>query len=319
MNQAQFKVSIIVPVLNEADVLPDFLARLTATVNSICARDTGVEVVFNDNKSSDGSAEILDLFCENHEWARVNHFARNYGFQSSLLYGLQTCSGDCAVFLQSDLQDPPELVVDMVEAWKSGNLTVAGLPVSRQDRGAMRATRKIFYRMMSWISGQESARGVQDFYLVDRCVIDELRAAPTQGQYLRGRVGSTYGFQSVLPYERQARAGGSSKFMLADLYDLGMNGILLQNSALIRRIGMVGSCLALLSLVGLASIFIAWILGVRTDLAGWFSLASFLLLIIGVVSVGFALVIEYLNRLAQSVFNPVLMQVLPGSSTRRDL
>ena len=309
MVREQLCVSIIVPVLNEADVLPDFLPRLEDVVAAIQATDLTVEVIFNDNKSADNSAEILDSFCETHAWARVNRFVRNYGFQNSLLYGLQTCSGDCAVFLQSDLQDPPELVVDMVAAWRQGNVTVAGLPTTRQDHRAMLATRKVFYRVMSWISGQQSGRGVQDFYLMDRCVIDELKAAPTQGQFLRGRIGSSFGFECVLPYPREARVGGSSKFTFTDLYDLGMNGILLQNSALVRRIGIAGTLVALLSILGLVSILVAWVLGVRTGLSGWFSLASFLLLIIGVVSVGFALVIEYLNRVAQSIFNPIAMQV----------
>lgn len=295
--------------MNESDVLPSFLDRLDAVVETLHSRQLDVEVILNDNKSTDNSADILASYCRNREWARLNSFVRNYGFQNSLLYGLQDSRGDCAVFLQSDLQDPPELVVDMVEAWLAGSQTVAGLPVTRRDGKSMLATRKAFYRMMSWISGQQSGQGVQDFYLIDRCVVDELRAAPAQSQFLRGRIGATFGFETVLPYQRAERSGGSSKFRFADLYDLGMNGILLQNSALVRRIGITGSLVALLSLLGLVAILVAWILGVRTSLSGWFSLASFLLLIIGVVSVGFALVIEYLNRIAQSVFNPVAMQI----------
>ena len=311
-------MSIVVPVFNEEEVLPSFLEEFALLLDGLAARDISIEVIFNDNGSSDRSVQILRGFRHTGSSITWNEFARNYGFQESILYGLKCATGDCVVVLQSDLQDPPNLVLDMVSQWQAGYLTVAGRPRTRDEGLGMRFLRGLYYSVTAAGSGSKDAKGILDFYLLDRVVAQEIQQTPYSGAFLRGRVAQTFGFQSVIEYDRAKRPGGQSKFGVSDLYEIGMSGLLLQSRRYIRLLALLGLSIALLSGLGLLLIGFLWLIGVRTSLSGWFSLTSFLLVILGVNSVGFALVFEYLSRLSGVLVGASAPQTKSSSQSSGD-
>lgn len=309
MLNGRLSVSIIVPVFNEEEVLPNFLLQLSEVLDKLHTAGLYMEVIFNDNASTDGSAEVLRAFRHEGSCLILNRFARNYGFQESLLFGLNVARGDCVVVLQSDLQDPPSLILDMVSAWRAGHLTVGARPSERRERKSMAFVRRVYYAVTSWGAGDAQGKGVLDFYLLDRIVVEELKGSAYQGAYLRGLISQTFGFSLVLPYMRKPRTSGKSKFGFGELYEIGMSGLLLQSKRFIQILATSGFALAIFSVLGLAIIAVLWLLGVRTPLAGWFSLTSFILVLLGINSFGFALVFEYLSRTTAIISRPLVPQV----------
>lgn len=312
------RLSIVVPVYNEEDILPRFLSELSDLLDRLNAIGFDTQVVFNDNASTDGSAVLLKAFNHRGSDVLINTFARNYGFQESILYGLNVAQGDCVVVLQSDLQDPPELILDMVAAWEAGFLTVGARPIERAEGWLITMVRKAYYSLTSVGSGNRQARGVLDFYLLDRVVVNELKSSAYQGVFLRGWIAQTFDFRYVLFYRRAPRTGGVSKFRFEQLYEIGMNGILIQSRRFIRLLAIGGVALAMASIVGLLTIGVLWTFGVRTPLSGWFSLTSFILVLLGINSLGFALVFEFLSRVSAIVARPSVPQVLEKTQRPRN-
>ena len=310
MTTPRTSISIIVPVLDEEEILPLFLRELTSVADSLNQQGYSVEVIFNDNCSRDRSADILQEFELPHTDIVVHEFARNYGFQESLLFGMKHARGDCVVILQSDLQDPPHLVLEMVSAWQSGALTVGARPLSRNEHWSMRVGRRFFYALLAAGSGHRDVKGILDFYLLDRLVVDEAACLPYQGVFLRGWLAETFGWKQVISYDRAARSAGKSKFGLTSLYEIGMNGLLLHSQRFIRLLAVSGLILAVISGLGLVAVGVAWLIGMRVSLGGWFSLTSFLLLLVGMNSMGFALVLEYLSRSTRMLVSPIHPQVV---------
>jgi len=184
------------------------------------------EYVFADNHSDDGTFSVLTELAKGDERVKVIRYNRNYGFQRSLLTAYRYASGDAAIQIDCDLQDPPELIVEFIRKWEEGYQVVYGERLQRQEAWHMNVIRKFFYRLIDFLSEDKLPFDAGDFRLVDRRVLDVLQQIDDCQPYLRGLI-ATMGFnQTGIPYVRNERRSGESKFSMAQLFGLALDGIL---------------------------------------------------------------------------------------------
>jgi polyisoprenyl-phosphate glycosyltransferase len=245
-------VTISVPVYNEEQSIPALLARLRAVAASV-ESSYRFEFLFTDNASEDGSFAMLATEARKDPRIRVLRFSRNFGFQRSILTNYLNARGVVAIQLDADLQDPPELIVEFLKLWREGYKVVYGIRQKREEGAVKEASRKLFYRFLDHISDLSLPRDAGDFRLIDRVIIDHLRDVTDRNPYLRGIIASLGYPQIGVPYVREGRSAGRSKFNLQRLVKLGMDGVTSQSTRPLQYITYFGFALcgviAVLSLV----------------------------------------------------------------------
>ena len=240
------KISVITPVLNEED---NVLACHTA-VAALFAADGPLakyelEHIFADNASTDTTPEILRRLASEDQRTKVIINARNFGFFRSNFNALKYASGDAVlVFLPADLQDPPELIPEMVGLWESGYDVVAGERANRQETWALRTSRRLFYRIVNTISDFSIPENVGEFQLIDRKVWQAVVAHEDQYPYIRGIIASVGFRRVIIPYSWKARKRGISKNNLLQLIDQALNGIFSFTSVPMRLASFAGFAIA---------------------------------------------------------------------------
>lgn len=225
-------LSVIVPCYNEEQVIRQTHARLSAALSALCTREgLRPEILYVDDGSRDGTAAALaDIQTgagREGVAVRVIGLSRNFGHQLAVTAGLDHCAGDAVVIIDADLQDPPELIAEMVALWRQGWKVVYAQ--RRQRAGETRFklwTSNLFYRFLNRLSDIGILRDTGDFRLIDREVVLALRRMPERARFLRGMV-SWVGFRQIaLPYDRASRAAGESKYPLVKMLRFAVDGIL---------------------------------------------------------------------------------------------
>lgn len=218
-------ISIVLPVYNEAENIPTLIKELTSLLITGSLSSYKSEVIFVDDGSNDNSSQlILDK-----RGADLNikliRFSRNFGHQAAITAGMEYSRGNAVILMDSDLQDPPETLTDMIGEWSKGADVVYAVRKKRKESAWKRATYFIFYRVLQKISNIDIPLDSGDFCLMDRKVVDQMNQMPERTRFVRG-LRSWVGFNQVaLPYERKARFSGSPKYTLSSLIKLGLNGI----------------------------------------------------------------------------------------------
>lgn len=288
------RLSIIVPCFNEEQVIRETNRRLLAT-----AEQTGMafELLYVDDGSMDGTAEILRQLNAEDARVKVLRLSRNFGHQFAITAGLEYASGDAVVLIDADLQDPPEVILQMLERWSEGCWDVVyGTRIDREGESLWKlATAKLFYRVINSLSDVPIPLDTGDFRLMDRKVVDALRSMPERDRFLRGMV-SWLGFrQLALPYHRSARFAGTTKYPMKKMLRFAMDGILSFSVVPLRIATMVGLTASVMALIGC---FAA--LGIRLWthhwVVGWTSLLLAGLFMGGVQLVCLGVVGEYVGR-----------------------
>jgi len=273
------------------------------------ATDGSFEIMFVDDGSRDGSAEILDSFCSRDSRLRVIHFSRNFGHQAALQAGLDAASGDAVILMDADLQDPPEVLHQFIEKWRQGYDVVYAVRRKRKENWLKRAAYSIFYRSMKVIAEIDVPLDVGDFCLMDRRVVDMLVTLRERHRFLRG-LRSWVGFRQIgIEYQRDARLAGAPKYTLRKLVSLALSGYIGFSSMPLRAAAWLG----FLSAAAGFSIGI-WVL-VRTLIElpspprGWASTMSVILFVGGVQLFVLGIIGEYLGRVYDEVRNRPLYVV----------
>lgn len=216
-------LSVIVPVFNEQEVLPETHKRLTGVLRAL---GEPYEIIYVDDGSRDRSAALVTEFCQADPNARLISFSRNFGQQAANSAGLAHASGDAVVFIDADLQDPPEVIPAMLEKWREGYEVVYGKRASRAGETVLKKlTSAMYYRFLKLMSNTDIPLDTGDFRLMDRKVVDALKGMNERNLYMRGLV-SWVGFrQTGVEFEREARFAGETKYSLRKMLQLAINGI----------------------------------------------------------------------------------------------
>jgi polyisoprenyl-phosphate glycosyltransferase len=289
-------ISIVVPVYNEELNVRPFYDRITVITSELHDRFR-FEFVFTDNHSEDRTFALLSELAAVDERVRAFRFSKNFGFQRSILTGYMQCRGDAAIQLDVDLQDPPELAIEFLRLWQEGADVVYGVRIQRQEGRFITAARALFYRLIDMLSEEKLPVDAGDFRLISRRVIDLLCSYREANPYLRGTI-ATLGFRQVgVPYARNARERGESKFPFSKLLSLALDGILNHSTVPLRfatYFGMVVSALTLLMMVGYA---IGRVIFERPWPAGFTTLAALILISISINAMLLGIIGEYLGRM----------------------
>lgn len=219
-------ISIIVPVYNEELSLHLFFERLLKILDSLKTKYRFKVLLIDDGSRDRSWAMIRDISRSDERFSGIR-LSRNFGHQAALSCGYEFASGDALVSIDSDLQDPPELIPELIRRWEEGNRVV--LAVRRKREGETRFklwTAKLFYRVLSKLSETETQESSGDFRLLDRVAADAFRKFPETHRYIRGLVGWLGFRRCVVEYDRSPRVAGTTKYSLVKMVRLGMDGII---------------------------------------------------------------------------------------------
>lgn len=240
------KISIVAPVHNESEIIEEFWRRL---VNSLAEVEYSIEFIFVDDGSNDSSWSKIVELAKKDTRIKAIKLSRNFGHQNAVSCGLLNSTGDAVVIIDTDLQDPPEIILKFISLWESGYKNVFGKRISRHGESWFkRASAICFYRLLSKFSEVEIPRNTGDFRLIDRTIVNQLNTMKEDFRFLRGMVSWT-GFKSTsVEYERDPRVKGETSYPLSKMLVLAANGLL----------GFSAKPLKLASYVGIAGILLSF-------------------------------------------------------------
>ena len=292
-------ISVVVPCYNEAEVIVETNRQLVATLAALDGLD--FEIVYVDDGSKDATADRLREIQSADERTRVVRLSRNFGHQLALSAGLEHAAGDAVVFIDADLQDPPEVIPEMIARWRDGYHVVYGMRTDRAGETAFKLwTAKLFYRFINRLSKVQLPLDVGDFRLIDRRVVDVLLTMPERDRFLRGMV-SWIGFRQVaVMYRRAERQAGASKYPLLKMLQFAADGVLSFSLTPLRLALWVGFFSIGLAFAG---ILYALIIRLYTNdwVRGWTSIFTAVLFIGGAQLVTLGIIGEYIGRIYAEV------------------
>ncbi len=295
-------LSVVIPCFNEELVLPAAHERVSQALAAIDGFDH--ELIFIDDGSRDDTFRLLTEIQSRDSQTRVLRLSRNFGHQIAVTAGLEAAAGDVIVVIDADLQDPPEVIPEMIDLWRQGNHVVYGIRTTRAGESRFKLmTAKAFYRIINRFSDTPMPVDTGDFRLMDRKVVDVLLAMPERGRFLRGMV-SWIGFrQTPLAYERQPRGAGRTKYSLFRMIQFALDGILSFSVLPLRLAALTGLVAIGFALAGIVMAVVVRLLGLY-DLRlgrGWASLFVAVLFMGGVQLLSLGVMGEYLGRIYTEV------------------
>jgi glycosyltransferase involved in cell wall biosynthesis len=293
----QALVSIVVPVYDEEAVLPELRRRLLGVLERSGAR---FEVIFVDDGSRDGTGALVDAMHDEDARFKCVHLSRNFGHQAAVTAGLHHASGDVAAVMDADLQDPPEILLRLLAEWEKGSDVVYAVRRSRKEHWLKVALYELFYRLMARLASIPMPLDAGDFSLVSRPVLDAMNRLPEKERFVRG-LRAWVGFrQTGVVYERDARAGGRSKYDLLGLARLAMNGLVSFSDKPLIVVMLLGIAISLAAFgYGIALVVRKLIWG--GVLTGYASMMGALLFLSGIQLVSMGVVGIYLSKIFQEV------------------
>ena len=257
-------LSVVVPVFNESEVIQATHQRLSSVLQGLEGLD--YELIFVDDGSQDDSFSQLSELARSDSRMRVIKFSRNFGHQFAITAGIDHARGDCVCVIDSDLQDPPELISDMVEKWREGFDVVYGVREDREGEKIMKLlTASVFYRLLKSIAGIEIPADVGDFRLMSRRATDQLVSLRERHRYVRGLV-SWIGFkQTGVTYRRDKRFAGETKYPYRKMIRFALDGITSFSTVPLKLATWLGYAASALSFLYLASVFVQKYMGYTVE------------------------------------------------------
>ena len=244
-------LSVVVPVFNEREVIPELYRRICSALDGY-----DFEFIAVDDRSTDGSWEILTAIAGNDPRVGLLRFSRNFGHQVAITAGLDAARGDAVVMLDADLQDPPELIPTLVQKWQEGFDVVYGVRTERQGESHFkRVTAAAFYKLLRRLSQIDIPEQAGDFRLYSRRAADVLRDMPERARFIRG-MSSWIGFPQVgVPYRRDPRYAGETKYPLRKMARFSLDAIISFSTVPLRVMSTLG-----LGVVALCGVYLAYVL-----------------------------------------------------------
>lgn len=288
--------SIVIPLCNEEQSLPTLHQRLSAVMRRLAIP---YEIIYVDDGSRDRTAEVIrDLHVQDSTVKGV-FLSRNFGHQAALCAGLEAATGRSVITMDGDLQDPPEVIPDLIEKWRSGYQVVFARRRSRRENIFKKAAYFSFYRLLRQMSEIAIPLDTGDFALMDRRALDEMNSLPERTRFLRG-LRSWVGFrQAEIEYDREPRHTGETKYTFRRLLRLAIDGILSFSDAPLKAITLTGGLISAIAL----SILAVSVSGLWSAASGKgvLTLGAALSLLGGIQLIGLGVVGEYMSRIYREV------------------
>jgi len=296
----QPKYSIIVPVYNEEPVIHSCWKRLSAVMKAL---KEPYEIIFVNDGSQDRSKPILSHLAEQDAHIRLINLSRNFGHQAAITAGMDRAQGQAIIVIDADLQDPPELIPQMINQWKQGFQVVYGKRRQRSGETFFKKiTAKLFYRLLRFLTDIEIPVDTGDFRLIDRQVCDALKRLPEKNRYIRGLI-SWLGFkQTSVEFVREERLAGKTKYSLRKMLKLATDGITSFSAKPLKLATISGLLLSGISFGYLLYVFYLKLLTAKT-IIGWASLMAVNLFFYGFILIILGIFGEYIGRIFNETQN----------------
>jgi len=292
------EISLVVPMYNEADVLDHFFARVLPLMESL---QLSYEIIcVNDGSTDDTFSKLL---LHNHFNSRIKilDLSRNFGKESALTAGIENASGNAVIPLDADLQDPPELIQQMIEKWREGNEVVIGVRADREsDSFFKKTTANLFYKLIGKMGEIPIPMNAGDFRLLDRKVVNALLNIPERTRFMKG-IFAWLGFkQSFVYYSRPPRQAGKTKFKPWKLWNFALDGLISFSSIPLKIWTYLGLFVSMSSLLYMSFIILRTLI-YGIDVPGYASLMVAILFFSGLNMIGLGILGEYISRVFMEV------------------
>jgi len=287
-------ISIVVPVYNEAEVIGEMYRRLTRVASAL--PDLDYELVVVDDGSRDSSFQALHPIAQADPRLRVLKLSRNFGHQTAITAGIDVARGDAIVIIDADLQDPPEVIPEMIARWREGFDVVFGVRAKRSGETLMKlATASVFYRMLHRMTNISIPVDAGDFRLMSRRAADQLRAMREKDRFVRGLI-SWIGFrQAGVVYQREARFAGKTKYPFRKMLKFAIDGLTSFSTVPLKLATWMGYFASAFAFIYLASVFVQKWLGKTVE--GWATIMVAMLFMGGVQLICLGIMGEYIGRI----------------------
>lgn len=294
-------LSVIVPCYNEEAVIQEFYRRTKNVLNSL--KEVEGFIVFINDGSYDNTRYILDHIASQDDKARVIHFSRNFGHQPAVTAGLNNCTTDLAIIIDADLQDPPELIPELIETHlKEEASVVFCVRKKREGETAFKkATAKLFYRTMNNLSEVEFPQDTGDFRLIDRKAIEAFNGLKEKGKYIRGLI-SWIGFKQVpFYYNRDARFAGETKYPLKKMFAFAKKALLYFSKKPLMLSISLGSIAFFIGIIYGLWVWLGHLFGFTNVITGWSSTILIIIFFGGVQLITIGVLGQYIGVLFDEV------------------
>jgi glycosyltransferase, family 2 len=290
------KISVIIPMYYEEEVAEECYKRMTFVLQNIENYD--YEIICINDGSKDKTLTILENLAIKDKRLKVLSFSRNFGHQCAVTAGLKFVTGDVIVIIDADLQDPPELIPEMLKLWEAGNDVIYGKRKTRDGESVFKLfTAKMFYKTLNALSDVEIPKDTGDFRLVDRKVVDTINSLPEHNKFLRGLF-SWVGYKQIpFQYERKERFAGKTKYPLKKMLKLASDGIISFSTKPLKIVGGLGILSIVISFILLIYALISYIFKLNNLSAGWTSLMLGITFFAGVQLLSLWIMSEYIARI----------------------
>ena len=290
-------ISVTAPVLNEEDVLLPFYERVRATLEDL---GLDFELVLIDDGSTDRTPELLDELAARDRRVRVVHLSRSFGYQAAVAAGIDHCRGDALVTIDADLQDPPELIRELIDEWRSGSDVVYAVRRERTGEGRLKlVTARWFSAIFSRLTELAIPGNAGDFRLLSRRAVDALRLMPERKRFMRGMTVWVGFRQSSVPYDRAPRHAGDTRYRWRTLLRIAFDGITSFSERPLQIATVAGFVVSFIAFLGIPYVIISRIFDLYVE--GVSTLLFAILLLGGIQLVAIGIIGEYISRIYDEV------------------
>lgn len=294
------KLSVVVPVYFQEKGLHQLHKRLTQAL--VALTDMDYEIILVNDGSTDKSFEIMKSIHDADPRVKIINFSRNFNQQMAITAGIDNCSGDAVVIIDDDLQDPPEVIPQMVAKWREGYKVVYGQRTSRQGESFFKKiTAKIFYRLIMRLSDLPLPLDAGDFRLMDRVVIEALKNMREESRYIRGMVTWVGYSQYALGYERESRFAGTTNYTFKSLIRFALNGMTSFSEKPLLISGYIGFVTTIISLFYLLFILIIRFSHPEYTIQGWTSTIATIIFFGGIQLISLGIIGQYIGKIYREI------------------
>lgn len=290
------KISVVIPMYFEEEVVNECYDRTKSVLEGLEKYE--YEIIFVNDGSQDKTLEMLEEIAKDNKNVKVISFSRNFGHQAAVTCGLKYTTGDAVAIMDADMQDPPEVILDMIKLWEAGNEVIYAKRKTRKGETRFKLfTAKMFYKVLNGLSDVEIPKDTGDFRLADKKVIDVINSLPEHNKFLRGLF-SWVGFKQIpFEYERKERFAGKTKYPLKKMLKLASDGITSFSTKPLKVLGALGIMSIIVSIILLIYAIISYVFRLNSLTPGWTSLMVTITFLGGMQLLSIWLISEYIGKI----------------------